>query len=264
LSLEIIKCALLAGLLSLDLTAVGQFMLCRPLMAGWLCGVLLGDAGAGLALGGIMEMIWIGSLPVGSLILPDLTIGAVFSAAAAILLRHLEPSLAWEACALWGLLVGLVVAWLGGLCEQWQRRWHTSLIQRLEEDLDAGREGFGRAISLSLGASFLRGALLIWLSLTLLLAPMFWLLELLPPYAKEALARSYWLSLVLGFVVMLDHFWERRWLPAAAISFVAGVLGIYVLHFSGASVLGLASLAAVTAAMVEERRFRNQEGSRAS
>ncbi|MED5200176.1 MAG: hypothetical protein VYB51_10255 [Gemmatimonadota bacterium] len=40
--------AILGGLLALDATSVGQFMISRPLVAGTLAGWWLGDPGVGL------------------------------------------------------------------------------------------------------------------------------------------------------------------------------------------------------------------------
>jgi len=54
------------GLLALDRTAAFQFMVSRPIVAAPVIGWLLGNAGAGLVVGVVVEMLFIGDLPVGA------------------------------------------------------------------------------------------------------------------------------------------------------------------------------------------------------
>jgi mannose/fructose/N-acetylgalactosamine-specific phosphotransferase system component IIC len=63
----------LLAFLSLDTTAVGQFMVSRPIVVGPLVGWLLGHPNIGLEMGALIEMIWIGDLPVGAHLPLDLT-----------------------------------------------------------------------------------------------------------------------------------------------------------------------------------------------
>ncbi|HJT25458.1 MAG TPA: PTS sugar transporter subunit IIC, partial [bacterium] len=58
--------ALLMAFLSLDETAVGQFMVSRPIVVGPLVGWLIGRTDIGLDMGALIELIWIGDVPVGA------------------------------------------------------------------------------------------------------------------------------------------------------------------------------------------------------
>src|SRR5581483_1666951 len=58
--------ALVMAFLSLDETAVGNFMFSRPIVTGPVIGLLLGRTDIGLELGAVIELIWIGDLPVGA------------------------------------------------------------------------------------------------------------------------------------------------------------------------------------------------------
>lgn len=65
----------------LDRTAFAQTMMCRPVVCGGLCGLIMGNYAAGLLMGAVMEMLWLMRLPVGATIAPDdtqSTIAAVF------------------------------------------------------------------------------------------------------------------------------------------------------------------------------------------
>jgi PTS system mannose-specific IIC component len=66
--------AILAGL---DRVALVQIMISRPLVAGPLTGWLLGNPMAGLEVGMLLELLWLGRLPVGAAIPPDDTQVAV-------------------------------------------------------------------------------------------------------------------------------------------------------------------------------------------
>ena len=78
---------LLAGLVAmltgLDRVALVQVMISRPLVAGPLTGWVLGNPLVGLEVGLMLELLWLGRLPVGAAIPPDDTqvaVGATFLA----------------------------------------------------------------------------------------------------------------------------------------------------------------------------------------
>ncbi|MGD8361170.1 MAG: PTS sugar transporter subunit IIC [Gemmatimonadota bacterium] len=61
----------LGGILALDGTSVGQFMISRPLVAGTLTGWALGDPYLGLLIGGLIELYFIPVFPVGGADFPE-------------------------------------------------------------------------------------------------------------------------------------------------------------------------------------------------
>lgn len=69
----------IAGIISAEITAFGQFMISRPIVVGPLFGFLLGDIKAGLWIGMIIELIWIGAIPMGAAIPNDITSIAILS-----------------------------------------------------------------------------------------------------------------------------------------------------------------------------------------
>jgi len=66
---------LLAGMVAmltgLDRVALVQMMISRPLVAGPLTGLVLGKPLLGLEVGMLLELLWLGRLPVGAAIPPD-------------------------------------------------------------------------------------------------------------------------------------------------------------------------------------------------
>ena len=69
--MELLPLVLLGGLLAVDATSLGQFMISRPLVAGVLTGWMVGDPVLGLLIGGILEVYFISIFPVGGAEFPE-------------------------------------------------------------------------------------------------------------------------------------------------------------------------------------------------
>lgn len=82
---QIFCIALVGGVLGLDRTAAGQFMVSQPIVAGPLIGWMLGDTTAGVVIGAVLELIWVLDMPVGTFVPADATVGAVSATAIAAL-----------------------------------------------------------------------------------------------------------------------------------------------------------------------------------
>jgi len=76
--------AIVGGLISLDRTAAGQFMISQPIVAGPLAGWVLGDTTAGLVIGAVLELIWVLDMPIGTFVPADATIGTISATAVAV------------------------------------------------------------------------------------------------------------------------------------------------------------------------------------
>jgi len=71
--------AFIAVLCSLDITAFGQFMICRPVFCAPLFGFLMGDINSGLWIGMIAEMVWINAIPMGVAVPVDIASISIMS-----------------------------------------------------------------------------------------------------------------------------------------------------------------------------------------
>ncbi len=81
----VVGVALAGGIIGLDRTAVGQFMISEPIVAGPLTGWMLGDPITGIIIGVVLELVWVLDMPVGSFVPADATINAVSATAIAAL-----------------------------------------------------------------------------------------------------------------------------------------------------------------------------------
>ena len=125
----------LAGtFVGLDLASVPQAMFSRPLVAGLIGGALAGHPLPGLAVGALLELFAIDTLPVGATRNPDWGPGSV--AVGALAGAHHEGILASGLLAL--VLVAVAAAWVGGWASVVVRRANVHAVEAHRAALDAG------------------------------------------------------------------------------------------------------------------------------
>jgi mannose/fructose/N-acetylgalactosamine-specific phosphotransferase system component IIC len=148
--MELLQVSLLGGLLALDATSVGQFMASRPLVAGALTGLLLGEPTVGLTVGALLELYLLVSFPTGGSRFPEGATATVVAVTAA-------GSGAGGTLAL-GVAFGLVWGQLAGVSITWLRH----LNARLVPDPARGSPSTGRVSAAHLAAvalDYARGVL---------------------------------------------------------------------------------------------------------
>ena len=142
--------AFLGGLLALDATSVGQFMVSRPLVASTLTGWWLGDPALGLEIGAILELFHLAGVPAGGSRVPETGPASVVAVAVAL-------SAGGLAGLAFGVVAGLAVSELGGMTVGFQRH----LVGRLFSRIDAGSVTAPKITAahlLSVFLDFVRGA----------------------------------------------------------------------------------------------------------
>lgn len=79
------------GVISLDRIAAFQIMVSRPIVAGPLVGMLCGSLAAGIIIGALVELLWIGDLPVGGHIPTHETAVVVIAVSVASIMKGSLP-----------------------------------------------------------------------------------------------------------------------------------------------------------------------------
>ncbi len=131
MTLEMVWLVAWSTLVGLDLVSVAQVMIARPIVAGTVAGLIVGDPLAGGLVGAALELFALEVLPVGGARIPDYGQGAVAAAVtAAGAPRALGLGLA--------ILVGLAVAYLAEVGIQSVRRANTRDVRRHQDELDRG------------------------------------------------------------------------------------------------------------------------------
>ncbi len=127
---------LVAVLCGLDRTAVLQLMLSRPIVAGPLTGLVLGSPLIGLQVGMLVELLWLGRLPVGASIPPDdtqIATGGTFLAVA-----FSSPDFSTPVTIIFCLLVAIPLAKSGQFFDKMARRANNLLVKSAERNVLTG------------------------------------------------------------------------------------------------------------------------------
>jgi PTS system mannose-specific IIC component len=127
----------LAVLLGLDRVAVVQCLISRPLVAAPLAGWLLGVPLAGLEVGMLLELLWLGRLPVGTVIPPDDTQVAIGATALALTLERLL-GLHGMPVVILCVLVAIPFGQFGRTADRWARSANDRLSARADLAAAAG------------------------------------------------------------------------------------------------------------------------------
>jgi mannose/fructose/N-acetylgalactosamine-specific phosphotransferase system component IIC len=251
LDLNLLQVALLAGILGLDSAAAVQVMVSRPLVAGWLTGLVCGDGMTGLAMGCLLELMNGGMLPVGAYVPPDHTLSTVVTVAGTLRLTGPAPGvmeLPFDAVMVTLLLCAVPLGWLGGQIDVWVRRLNVNLSHWAEARAALGEED---ALHLAMGGAllvtFLKPALLALAVLGLVVPALGRLLVDLPQPVIHGLTRMSWLMLVLGLAVMADLFWNRKLAPLFFGAFATAWL---LIHLMGVPLLWMVPLSAAAGVTV--------------
>ena len=153
---EIITIAFVAALLSLDITAFGQFMVSRPIVSATFVGYLLGDIKTGLWMGMTVELIWIGSIPMGAAIPLETTAVALLSVVWGLKVHPLDP-----AAMILALILSVPAGILFRRVDIFVRYLNVNVMHRVEKAVMAGNEkSIGLGIFTGLGLFFLKAFVL--------------------------------------------------------------------------------------------------------
>ncbi len=148
-------------LAGLDLASVLQGLLSRPLVAGGIAGVLVGDPASGLAIGAGLELFALDVLPVGSTRYPDYGAATV----AAVAFGAGQP---WDQALGPAVLLGLLLGQLGGWGVVAHRRFNARALRKRVAALDRGEPGVAMRLHLiGIGSDLVRSLALAGLGITL-------------------------------------------------------------------------------------------------
>ena len=125
-----------AVICGLDRMAALQLMLSRPIVAGPLTGFVLGEPLIGLQVGMLVELLWLGRLPVGASIPPDdtqIAIGGTFLSVA-----FASPEFATPVTIVFCLLVAIPLAKCGQFFDRMARRANDHMAKRVAQNVLTG------------------------------------------------------------------------------------------------------------------------------
>ena len=217
MNLPLLLTWLLGGVAALDATPMAQTLLSQPLITATLLGWLWGDMKIALEVGVVLQILAASTLPVGARTPEDYATGGVVGAGLALALSSQQPfEQVRDACALVGVLAGLLTATLAVPLLKWQRRRNEALARWCEAEIRAGRPGAltsaqWAAVALAFGAGLGATALATGLGIRGLQGTVI--------HSSIKLARAWELAqplwLGLGLAHLLHAFLQRRLTRAA-------------------------------------------------
>lgn len=224
---EYLLAATVSVFCGLDRTAALQLMVSRPIVAAPLTGWLLGDLSAGLQVGVLVELLWLGRLPVGAAIPPDDTQVAVASTALAVTAAAGRADAAMIVLA---VLVAMPLGKVGQFCERWARQRNGRLLQRAMDSLAAGQLGGLERLHLRGAVHFACASLLTFVVILAAGTPI--LRQLAPLLDASLSGAAPWLQVALplvGAAVILGTINVRRSLYLYGVSFASAFLMLWLL-----------------------------------
>jgi mannose PTS system EIIC component len=227
---EIAKSAALSGLIFLDSAPVAQIMISQPLVCAPLIGWYLGNWQIGLLIGALLELLWIGKLPIGSHIPPEAPISAMTATMIYIFLsREAQGPIGTFVLAV-SICCGILNGFLGGELTIGIRKFNNR-FNILADRYAATGSYFGiEFVSLlSIGLIWLIAAGLIYLGTWLSV----FILSIWSPVLMQINIMKYTpvLLVALGIAVMLDLFRIRVRKRAFFIGLVSGFILIAIITY---------------------------------
>lgn len=161
--IDFLPLAMLGAVLGLDVVSFPQMMISRPIVAATLAGALLGEPARGLMVGVTLECFALETLPVGASRYPEWASASVVAGA----LFATAPSAGPGALTL-AVLIGLVVAWVGGWSMVQVRRVNAHLAAQRHAAVARGSRRVVEGLQIwGLSLDLVRGAALTLVSLML-------------------------------------------------------------------------------------------------
>ena len=206
----------LGGIAALDATPVAQTLLSQPLITASILGLLWHDWPLALQVGLVLQVFAAGTLPVGARTPEDYATGGVIGTGIALALSRSAPfAVAHDACAMIGVVSGMIAAAAGVPLLKWQRRRNEGLSRWCEDSL---RRGDARALGSAHTAAVVLAFGVGVVFTAVLLAAGSALRPLVAHHSLRlarawTLAQPVWLGLGLGH--LLHAFVQRRFTRAA-------------------------------------------------
>ncbi len=187
---------LLASVLELDVTYAFQTLISRPIIAGPIFGLCIGDLMAGVQVGIFAELLFLDISPLGGIVPPS----GVVACALPLILFSLGIDLYF------GFFVGVLAAVLYSLFDTLLRKTRFKWIVFLETKIGKKPTDLWRIIGMSLLLSFLMTFIFLsavsWLSAQTL----FWAMPYIPPKVHFAFQLAYMAVPWIGLATLIPTF----------------------------------------------------------
>lgn len=232
LLLKALLVALVAGILEWDIYGWGQIMISRPLVAGTVMGLVLGDVKTGLFIGASIEMIYLGVIPVGAAVPPDATTATTIATALAIL-SGIDSKVA--------ITLAVPVALGAQILQMFIWTINTGLMHRADKYVQEGDlNGTDRIHLFGSFLFFLQGFIPAFLVILLGVDAVKYLVQGMPVWLTNWFKVAGGILPALGFAMLFVMMSNKKLVPyfiigfAIASFFKGGLVGVAVMGFAAA------------------------------
>ncbi|WP_026907146.1 PTS N-acetylgalactosamine transporter subunit IIC [Paucisalibacillus globulus] len=226
---EALLIALWAGIVGIDLFN-GLTHIHRPVVTGLVVGLILGDVTTGLIIGGTLELIWMGMVPLAGAQPPNVVIGGVIGTAFGIIIGQ-EPTVAV------GVAIPFAVA-VQGLITLFFTLFSPVMHKADQYALDANYKGIERINYLGLVILFVFYALIAFLPIFLGAEQAATYVESVPQWILDGLSVAGGIMPAIGFAMLLKIMMKTEYIMFFIIGFVlAAYLNLPILAIA---LIGLA------------------------
>lgn len=225
-----------------------QSSLERPLICGTVVGLIYGNLGLGLAIGGTLELMWMGVEGIGGASPADVTVSTIFATAMACSLGKGVS----EAVAL-----AVPVSLFANLIKQAVTTSY-SFVHRHFESLAAKGDidSLSKWSVMSMPVNFVVGFLIIFVAISLGSGPVDALLKTVPAWVTKGLSVAGGILPAVGFAMVLRMMYKAEYLPFLALGFAMGA-------YLNMPILGTAIIGAAVAAVLFQVKQMTKRGGQA-
>ncbi|MBE0432749.1 PTS sugar transporter subunit IIC [candidate division WOR-3 bacterium] len=127
--MNVLLLSLLGAVIILDKYALGEFGISQPIVTGAIIGAIFGDIWFGIFLGAMVQLVFLGGLPIGRDIPPDGQAAGIITATSYFLLRGsniMAHSLG--VAAVLGLIGGVVGGFFDVIARRFNEKLHTHFL----------------------------------------------------------------------------------------------------------------------------------------
>ncbi|API91733.1 PTS N-acetylgalactosamine transporter subunit IIC [Virgibacillus pantothenticus] len=209
--MEAILIAIWAGIIGIDLY-VGLTHMHRPVVTGLVVGLILGDVTTGLIVGGTLELIWMGMVPLAGAQPPNVVIGGVIGTAFGVIAGQ-DPQVAV------GVAIPFAVA-VQGLITLFFTIFAPVMHKADQYALDANTKGIERINYLGIAILFSFNALIAFLPIYFGAEQAAAFVETVPQWIIDGLSIAGGIMPAIGFAMLLRIMMKVEYIMFFIVGFI--------------------------------------------
>ncbi|MFH1075116.1 MAG: PTS sugar transporter subunit IIC [Candidatus Firestonebacteria bacterium] len=226
---EILLISILAGIIAIDVRTIGGTMLSRPLVVGPLVGLILGDIGIGFYVAILVELLWIGILPIGAYLLVETLPITTVTVSLTVILKD-TVDIPVTSLLIFALMAAIPLGYVGRWSEAHIRNLNSTMSASLIKNADQG--DFSR-IAMIQGANifitFLKNFVLCFVPIFFGCKLFHNIVSSMPSQFKEGVLYAHWLIPALGFSVIMEIFLVAKHVKVFFASYILSIALFYAI-----------------------------------